>query len=77
MPKLPIIKAKQLLKALKQLGFFEHRRRGTSHLIMAGQGGERTTIPIHSSKDIPAGTLKAILRDLNISVEVLVVALKK
>ncbi|MDP2951511.1 MAG: type II toxin-antitoxin system HicA family toxin [bacterium] len=77
MPKLPILKVKQLLKALKKLGFFEHRQRGTSHLIMADQNGKRTTVPVHSNKDIPTGTLKAILRDLNISTETLIKALNK
>ena len=77
MPKLPIIKDRELLKALKQLGFFEHRQKGTSHLIIADNSGNRSTIPIHSGRDIPTGTLKAILRDLNISVEALVNALKK
>lgn len=69
MPKLPIIKDRELIRALKKLGFFEHRQRGTSHLIMAHPDGRRATIPIHPGKDIPRGTLKGILRDLEISTE--------
>ena len=38
--------------------------------------GKRTTVPIHG-KDIPKGTLLAILRDVEISKEELVIALKK
>lgn len=69
MPKLPTIKDRQLIRALKKLGFFEHRQRGTSHLIMAHPDGRRTSVPIHPGKDIPRGTLKGILRDLEISTE--------
>ena len=77
MPKLPVIKGKQLIRALKQLGFFEHRQRGTSHLIMVHTDGRRASIPIHPGKDIPRGTLKGILKDLEISTEEFIQVLKK
>lgn len=69
MPKLPVIKDKQLIKVLGILGFFHHRQNGTSHLIMAHNDGRRICVPIHHGKDIPKGTLKAILRDIDISTE--------
>ncbi|KKU13693.1 MAG: hypothetical protein UX17_C0011G0009 [Parcubacteria group bacterium GW2011_GWC2_45_7] len=67
MSKLPTLKDKDLIRVLKKLGFFEHRQRGTSHLMMKHQDGRRTTIPIHPGHDIPVGTLRAILRDINVS----------
>jgi len=76
MAKLPVIKIKELIKALNRLGFFELHRLG-SHAQFRHKDGRRTTVPIHAGKDICKGTLKAILRDLNVSVEVLVDALKK
>lgn len=76
MPKLPIIKDRELIKTLKKLGFFEHRQRG-SHLIMAHPDGRRASIPIHPGKDIPGGTLKGILRDLEISTKEFIRILKK
>lgn len=69
MPKLPVLKDKQLVKALLKMGFFIHRQKGTSHLIMAHSDGRRTTVPIHPGNDIPKGTLKAILNDLKINIE--------
>ena len=69
MPKLPAIKDRLLIKALKKLGFFEHPERGTSHLVFKHPDGRRTTVPRHSSKDLPRGTLRAILRDIGISPE--------
>jgi len=77
MPKLPPVKDRQLIRVLKRLGFFEHPERGTSHLIFAHPDGRRTTVSRHPGKDIPIGTLRAILRDINISVEEFVKLLKK
>ena len=77
MPPLPIIRDKQLIKVLKKLGFSEHRRKGTSHLIMVHPDGLRTTVPIHPGKDMPRGTLKGILRDLEISTEGFIKLLQK
>ena len=72
MPKLPIIKSNELIKALERLGFFIHRQGSTSHLIMVNNDGKRCIIPIHQGKDMPKGTLKAILRDVEISIEELI-----
>ena len=72
MPKLPIIKDRELIKTLKKLGFFEHRQRGTSHLVLKHADGRRVIVSIHPGKDIPRGTLKAILEDAEISVDKLI-----
>ncbi|MDO8523466.1 MAG: type II toxin-antitoxin system HicA family toxin [bacterium] len=77
MPKLKSIKPRELIRVLHKLGFFEHRQRGTSHLVMKHADGRRTTIPMHSGKDIPIGTLRAILRDIQIKPDKLIELLKK
>lgn len=69
MPKLPPVTDRKLIRVLKKLGFFEHPERGTSHLVFKHPDGRRTTVARHPGKDIPRGTLRAILRDINISVE--------
>ena len=76
MPKLPVVKSKDLVKILKSVGFFEHRQKSTSHLVMKHSDGRRTIVPIHSNKDIPKGTLLAILRDIQITKEELVKILR-
>ena len=68
MPKLPVIKAKDLIKILNKIGFLEHRQKG-SHLILKHNDGRRVIVAIHTSKDIPVGTLKAILKDMKLSVD--------
>ena len=69
MPKLPLIKDRELIRVLKKLGFFEHSERGTSHLVFSHPDGRRTTVSRHPGKDIPRGTLRSILRDINISIQ--------
>lgn len=68
MPKFPAVKDIKLIKILKKLGFFEHPEKGTSHLVFAHSDGRRTTVARHR-KEIPIGTLKSILKDIEISDE--------
>lgn len=71
MPQLPVLKVKDLLKALKKMGFFLHHQKG-SHAQFKHLDGRRTTIALHYGRDIPQGTLRAILRDIKISPEELI-----
>jgi len=68
MPKLPVVKSKEMVKVLRKMGFLKFHQVG-SHAQFKHQDGRRTTVPIHSGKEITRGTLKAILKDINISVE--------
>jgi predicted RNA binding protein YcfA (HicA-like mRNA interferase family) len=76
MPKLPVIKAKLLLKAFEKLGFYKYHQVG-SHIQMKHADGRRTTIPYHPSQEIRKGTLKAIIDDLDMIVEEFIKSLKK
>lgn len=71
MGKLPVLKDRELIRALHELGFFEHRQHGTNHLIMKHSDGRMTCVPVHPGSDIPRGTLHAILNDIRISVDAL------
>lgn len=65
MPKLKPTKSKDLLKILKKHGFIETRQVG-SHLILVNyQTNFRTTVPMHG-RELPKGTLLAILRDVGL-----------
>lgn len=68
MPKLPVLKAKELLKILKKVGFAEYHQSG-SHIQMKHSDGRRTTVPYHPSFEIRRKTLKGIIDDLDITVE--------
>jgi len=68
MPKLPILKPRQLTKKLQKLGFVKDHQTG-SHLVMyRPDDGRRAVVPIHL-KDISKGLLAAILRESKIDVK--------
>lgn len=75
MPKMPVVKAKEAVKVILKLNFKQHSKMKGSHLILKHNDGRRTTIPMHG-KDIPTGTLLAILRDIKVSKEEFVKLLK-
>lgn len=73
MPKLPIIKGKELAKKLTKLGFVEYRQRG-SHLVMVNETtNKQVVIPIHN-KPLKKGTLAAIIRQANLTIEEIIKA---
>jgi predicted RNA binding protein YcfA (HicA-like mRNA interferase family) len=71
MPKLPILKGKQVIDALVSTkgGFFIHHQRG-SHVRLkhTSKKNLRVTVPIHS-KDLPEKTLRRILKQSGLSEE--------
>lgn len=62
------IKAKELIKILKRIGFIEKRQKG-SHLFLSHKDGGTTVVPVHPSKSIGIGLLRSILRDVKLSPE--------
>ena len=64
--RLPILKARDILQALKKLGFFEVRQRG-AHICFKHPDGRFTLVPRHSGEDVGRGLLRQILREINIS----------
>jgi len=60
---------RNIIKRLKQFGFEFHRQAAGSHEIWySGKSNRYTTIPNHTG-DMPEGTLRAILKQANISFE--------
>jgi len=68
MPKLSPIKARLLIKFLKERGFVEVRQKG-SHKFFAHHDGRTTVVPFHPNKEIGPGLLRSILNDIRISPE--------
>ena len=67
MPRLVLIKPKQLVKLLLQLGFIERDAEG-SHVLFRHPDGRTTTVAI-KSKEISRGLLRKILHDIDLSRE--------
>jgi predicted RNA binding protein YcfA (HicA-like mRNA interferase family) len=68
MTRLPRLKGKELIRALERAGFRAHRTRG-SHVVLKHPDGRATTVPTHAGEIIGPGLLRAILRDVKLSVE--------
>src|SRR3954471_7982895 len=67
--KLPRVNAQELIQVLKRVGFEERGQRG-SHLHLRREAdNKRLTVPVHKGRAIAVGTLRAILRDADISIE--------
>lgn len=69
MTQLPVLKPKEVVAALEKLGFRKHHQKG-SHLIMVRDGDtiHQPVVPLHH-KDLAKGTLRAIIRQLDLTVD--------
>ncbi|OGI29425.1 MAG: hypothetical protein A2288_03845 [Candidatus Moranbacteria bacterium RIFOXYA12_FULL_44_15] len=65
MPKLPVLKSKQLLKILLKAGFEIDHSTGSHSILYRDADGKRAVVPYHA-KDLPKGTLQAILKSAGI-----------
>ena len=67
MSKLPVISGSDCVKALNKIGFEVYRQRG-SHITMVRKSPpSQTTIPNH--KELDRGTLRAIIRQVGLTVD--------
>jgi predicted RNA binding protein YcfA (HicA-like mRNA interferase family) len=66
MPKLPVLKPRQVIAALERAGFRQVRQKG-SHLQLK-RGNLLVTVPNHPG-DLNPGVLKSILRQAQMSEE--------
>ena len=73
MPKLPVLKAREVIRILERAGFYEVRQRG-SHLQLK-RGNLLVTVPVHSG-DLNPGTLRSIIRQAGMTVEEFLMLLK-
>ncbi|MCL5678822.1 MAG: type II toxin-antitoxin system HicA family toxin [Candidatus Thermoplasmatota archaeon] len=67
MPKLPSVSGKDAVKVLSKFGS-EFRRQVGSHMVLKREkDGKKVTIPNHD--ELPKGTLRAIIRECDLTVE--------
>jgi len=75
MPKLPRIRGRELIAALKRADFEVIRVKG-SHHFLRHPDGRCTVIPVHSGEVIGPGLLGKILKDIEFTDEDLLKILK-
>jgi predicted RNA binding protein YcfA (HicA-like mRNA interferase family) len=68
MPEVPILSARQVIKALAKIGYeFDHQR--GSHIILRRAQPPHRRVAIPNNKELPRGTLRAIIAEVGLSVE--------
>lgn len=65
MGKLPRVSGKDLLRFLVGEGFAVVRVRGSHHVLTRGEVD--TVVPVHGSHNLAIGTLRKILRDIDMT----------
>lgn len=66
MPKLPTVKPKMVIRALKRNGFFIHHTTGSHYYLKKDK--LRVSVPYHN-RDLKPGTLVSIIKQASLSVE--------
>jgi len=67
MPGLPVISARECIRALERAGYYISRQRGSHITLRRDDPPGRVTIPNH--KELKSGTLRSILRQASLSVD--------
>ena len=65
MAKLPRPTGLEMVDFLVRRGFQVLRVRGSHHFLASEQ--HRTSVPVHGNRDLKIGTLRSILRDIEMS----------
>ena len=68
-PFLPQIKAKDVVRVAKQLGFELDRQKGSHAVYYRASDKARVVIPMHAGVDIKPKTLHGIIDDMRITPE--------
>jgi predicted RNA binding protein YcfA (HicA-like mRNA interferase family) len=67
MSKLPVISGAECVKALERIGFVVARQRG-SHIILVREE-PKTTVSVPNHDELDRGTLRAIIRQVDLAVD--------
>jgi predicted RNA binding protein YcfA (HicA-like mRNA interferase family) len=68
-PKLPATSAKELVRVAEKLGFVFRRQSGSHAIYVRASDKARVVVPMHKG-ELKRKTLRGIIQDLKISVEV-------
>jgi len=64
--KLKNLTAKEILEILKKDGWYEVAQRGSHVQLKHPEKKGKVTVPVHSGKTLPIGTIKSILKQAGI-----------
>jgi predicted RNA binding protein YcfA (HicA-like mRNA interferase family) len=67
MSKQPVIRAREVARVAKAIGFVLDRQRGSHAVYYRASDQRRVVIPMHSGADLKPGTLRGIITDLGLT----------
>jgi predicted RNA binding protein YcfA (HicA-like mRNA interferase family) len=68
--RLPSLKAREVMRALQRAGFVRVRSKGSHHIFEhPDDRTRRTLVSDHRGKDVPRGTLHAIIEQAGLTIE--------
>jgi predicted RNA binding protein YcfA (HicA-like mRNA interferase family) len=67
MSKLPRVSGAEVVAALKKIGFYVRRQRGSHIILRRDDPFSQVVVPNH--RELDSGTLRAILRQIGITVD--------
>ena len=67
MPSLPVISGKKCVKALEKIDFMVNSQKGSHIILVRKNPKSRISVPNH--KELDRGTLRAIIRQANLTVD--------
>ncbi len=68
MPRLPRLRGREAVAALRRAGFVVRRVKG-SHYFLRHPDGRSTVVPVHAGETLGPGLLSQILRDVEMARE--------
>jgi len=69
MPKIPILKARDLMKVAKKQGFVYEITQGSHFIFRRSADGKHLSIPSHKGKDLGRGITKSLIKTMSLSEE--------
>ncbi len=76
MTRLPRVSGKAMIAALRRAGFVEIRSRGSHHAFRRPCDERTVIVAVHANRDVPLGTLRAILSQAELDVDALIALLR-
>ena len=70
MPKLPVLSGLEVRRVLEAHGFLLVRQRGSHMVMQRADEGSTTTVPVPDHDELRTGTLRSIIRQSGLAVEV-------
>ena len=67
MSKLPNVSGRECIKALEKIGFYQKRRESSHVILRRDEPFAQVIVPDH--QELAKGTLRAIIRDVDLNVE--------